>query len=187
MDVARAFLSAGVTCLQLRAKTWASGPFLALSVEVESEAQKAGALLIINDRADVAAMAGARGLHVGQDDLRPVEVRQLVGAEAVVGLSTHTDAQLRAGLDEPITYLAIGPVFDTDSKATGYEPIGLDAVRLAARMTTPRRIPLVAIGGITLERAAAVIESGAAAVAVISDLLVGDPENRAREFLRALA
>ena len=85
-----------------------------------------------------------------------------------------------------MTYLAVGPVFGTGTKDTGYEAIGLETVRRAASIVGPRQLPLVAIGGITLERAPRVIESGAAAVAVVSDLLTGDPGVRARQFLRAL-
>jgi len=186
LDVSRAFLSGGVRCLQLRAKSWGSGPLLELAAVVVSDASQAGALVIINDRADVAVMAGAHGVHVGQDDLPPVDARTVVGADRIVGLSTHTDAQLEQGVALPISYLAVGPVFDTETKATGYDSIGLETVRRAAAIVSAAAHPLVAIGGITLQRAPGVIAAGASSVAVINDLLVGDPEARAREFLRAL-
>jgi thiamine-phosphate pyrophosphorylase len=145
------------------------------------------ATVIVNDRADIARLAGADGVHVGQDDLAPADVRRVVGGDAIVGLSTHTPDQMDAALREPIDYVAIGPVFGTTSKATGYDAIGLDAVRSAAAVARRAERPLVAIGGITLERAPAVIEAGAACVAVIHDLIItGDPQGRTRAFLRRL-
>jgi len=112
-----------------------------------------------------------------------------VGERAMVGLSTHTMEQIRAASRQPISYIAIGPIFGTASKATGYQPVGLELIR-QAREDLDRngcQVPIVAIGGITLTRARSVIEAGAAAVAVISDLLVGsDPEQRVREFIGAL-
>lgn len=185
-DVARAFLSAGVSLLQLRAKTWESGAFLDLAQAVVCDADAAGATVVINDRADIAAISGAHGLHVGQDDLTPRDARKVVGPSSWLGLSTHTEAQWTTALDEPVSYIAIGPVFGTGTKATGYEAVGLDTVRRVAAAAAARDLPVVAIGGITLDRAASVIASGAASVAVISDLLIGHPEVRAREFIDAL-
>jgi thiamine-phosphate pyrophosphorylase len=186
IDVTHAFLAAGVTCLQLRAKSWESGALLELAVNMMAAARQASARVIVNDRADIAALAAADGVHVGQDDLPPVAARRLVGEQAVVGLSTHTESQLLAALGEPISYLAVGPVFGTWTKDTGYDAIGLASVERAATMVKRRSLPLVAIGGITIEHAPAVIESGADSVAVISDLLIGDPESRARAFINAL-
>ena len=112
----------------------------------------------------------------------------MVGADAVVGLSTHTVEQLERALDEPVSYVATGPVFGTMSKQTGYDAIGLERVSAAARRTTARNLPLVAIGGITLERAASVVAAGAASVAVIGDLLAtADPEEQTRNYLRVLS
>jgi thiamine-phosphate pyrophosphorylase len=145
-------------------------------------------MVIVNDRADIARLSGADGVHVGQEDLSPRAVRQVVGADAVVGVSTHTVEQLERALDEPISYVAIGPVFGTMTKHTGYEAIGLERVAAAARRATARSLPLVAIGGITLERAASVVAAGATSVAVIGDLLAtADPEGQTRLYLRMLA
>ncbi len=187
LDVVSAFLSAGIRLIQLRAKTWASGAFLDLAHASSAEARAAGAILIVNDRADVAALAGAHGLHVGQEDLAPVDARQVVGESSVVGLSTHTQAQWTAAFAAPISYLAIGPVFGTGTKATGYQAIGLETVQRVSAAAATRGLPVVAIGGITLERAPAVIAAGASSVAVISDLLSDSPEARARAFIHALA
>ena len=131
-------------------------------------------------------MSGAAGVHVGQDDLPPAAARRLLGPGRQVGYSTHTTAQVEAASIEPVTYIAIGPVFGTQTKATGYEPIGLDLISEAARVS--RGLPVVAIGGITLETAPAVIEAGASSIAVISDLLaIGNPAARVRAFLDTLA
>ena len=186
IDVARAFLSAGAKLLQLRCKAMPGGAFLDLAKAIQADAAAAGATLIINDRADIAALSGAPGLHVGQTDLSPGDARLVIGDDAILGLSTHNRDQWEAALPEPISYMAIGPVFGTATKSTGYEPIGLEVVKLASLAASARRVPVVAIGGITLENAPSVIAAGAQSVAVISDLLNGDPETRCREFLRAL-
>jgi thiamine-phosphate pyrophosphorylase len=150
-------------------------------------ARRHGASIVVNDRADIARAAGADGVHVGQEDLPATAVRQVVGAASIVGLSTHSPEQLHQALAQPIDYAAIGPVFATATKATGFDARGLDAVRAAAAATAAHRMPLVGIGGITLERAASVIAAGAQSVAVISDLLEGGrPDLRVRAFLEAL-
>ena len=187
IDVARAFLSAGARSMQVRCKAMPSGAFLELASAIQADAAAAGATLIINDRADITALSGAAGLHVGQTDLTPADARRVIGDTAILGLSTHTREQWEGALREPISYLAIGPVFGTATKSTGYEAIGLEVVKLAATAASAFHVPTVAIGGITLKNAPSVIEAGAASVAVISDLLTGDPEIRCREFLRALA
>ena len=187
IDLAKAFFDGGATLVQLRAKTAASAALLDLARAIVDLAHARRATVIVNDRADIARLAGADGVHVGQDDLVPADVRRVVGGDAIVGLSTHTPDQMDEALREPIDYVAIGPVFGTTSKATGYDAIGLDAVRSAAAVARTAERPLVAIGGITLERAPAVIEAGAACVAVINDLIItGDPQGRTREFLRRL-
>ena len=182
-DLARAFLDGGARFLQIRAKQFPSGPFLELCDAVVALAAPYEALVIVNDRVDLAQLSGAAGVHVGQDDLPPVAARAQLGADAIVGCSTHSVEQIDAALREPITYLAVGPIFGTRTKETGYRAVGLELVSTAAARAGER--PVVAIGGITLETAPAVIEAGAACVAVISDLLTGsDPSARVREFVR---
>jgi thiamine-phosphate pyrophosphorylase len=186
-DLARACLDGGATFLQLRAKRASGESLLDAAAAIVSLGAQAGAQLIVNDRADVARLAGAAGVHVGQDDLPPQAARQIVGPDRIVGLSTHTSVQLDAAVREPVDYIAIGPVFGTASKATGYDAIGLAMVEQAAARAHARGLQVVAIGGITLERAADVVRAGADAVAVISDLLVtGDPRARVREYLDRL-
>jgi thiamine-phosphate pyrophosphorylase len=185
-DVARAFLAGGARLLQLRAKTMESGAMLDLAGALVEDARPGGAMVIVNDRADVAALSGAAGVHVGQEDLTPQDARRVVGPDALVGLSTHTSGQIARALDEPIAYFAVGPVFGTATKATGYDALGVAAVQRAAKAAASRTLPLVAIGGITLATARQVIDAGADSVAVITDLLEGDPEARVREYLTVL-
>ena len=143
------------------------------------------AAVIVNDRPDLALMSNPAGVHVGQDDFPPAEARRLLGEAAVIGVSTHTPAQVEAALREPITYLAVGPVFSTRTKDTGYQAVGLEFVSAVARMAGS--VPVVAIGGITLGNASSVIAAGAAAVAVIGDLVgVPDVRSRTRAYLQAL-
>lgn len=174
--------------LQLRAKNLSGDAFLATASAIVQLAHRHQARLIVNDRADIARLAGADGVHVGQDDLTPAAVRAVVGDASLVGLSTHTAAQVDQAVRQPVSYIAIGPVFGTATKATGYEQVGLAAVGAAARRANACGLPLVAIGGITLDNAASVLEAGAASVAVIGDLLVtGDPEARVRAFVDRLS
>jgi thiamine-phosphate pyrophosphorylase len=185
-DLARAFVAGGARLLQLRAKRLESGAYLDLARDVVADASQTDARVIVNDRADVARLAGAAGIHVGQDDLDPKDVRRVVGVEMLVGLSTHSTAQIADALVQPISYFAVGPVFGTQTKETGYDRVGLALVREAAQHAAGK-LPIVAIGGITLDTAASVIQAGATSVAVITDLLVGDPESRVREYLSVLS
>lgn len=185
MDLAKAFLDGGAPLVQIRAKHAPSGVLLELCDDIVAAAQSYRVPIIVNDRADLALMSGAAGTHVGQDDLAPADARTLLGAEAIVGYSTHTPAQVVAASREPVTYLAIGPVFGTRTKATGYDAVGPGMVSEAVRLS--KGLPVVAIGGITLETAPAVMEAGASAVAVISDLVGhGNPRERVAAFVRAL-
>jgi thiamine-phosphate pyrophosphorylase len=181
--LATAFLDGGATFLQLRAKNLPGGALLDAASALTALAHARGALLIVNDRVDIALLSGADGVHLGQDDLDPASARRLLGAAAMIGRSTHTEAQLEAAAKEPVDYIAIGPVFGTATKATGYEAVGLAMVRRASAFGRP----VVAIGGITLDTAPAVIRAGAASVAVIGDLLRGDPAARTRAFVKELS
>jgi thiamine-phosphate pyrophosphorylase len=180
------WLEAGVRLVQLRAKTTASGPFLRLAESLVRQAEAAEATLIVNDRVDIARLSGAAGVHVGQTDLDVADVRRLLPEPAIVGLSTHTQGQLEAAVRQPVSYVAIGPVFSTVTKANPDPVVGLAGVRAACALAGPRGVPVVAIGGISLARAPEVIEAGATSVAVVSDLLLPDPGDRARAFLAAL-
>jgi thiamine-phosphate pyrophosphorylase len=185
LDLARAYLDGGARLLQLRAKHLKSAPFLELCDELVRMTSPYSASIIVNDRADLAVMARAAGVHVGQEDLAPIHARRLVGSTGIVGYSTHTIQQIEAAIREPISYLAVGPVFGTTTKDTGYSAVGLDLVSTAVRLAGA--IPVVAIGGITLETAPSVLEAGATSVAVIGDLLMhGNPQGRVAAYLQRL-
>lgn len=182
-DLAGACLRGGARLLQVRQKEGGSHDFLALVEAVVALARPYGARIIVNDRADVALMGGADGVHVGQQDLPPADARLVLGGAATIGLSTHDEAQIDAALDTDVDYIAVGPIFATLTKETGYSARGVALLRHAAG----RGKPIVAIGGITLDRAPELVSAGATAVAVMSDLLAGDPEERTRQYVRALA
>lgn len=178
IDTARAILDAGAKILQLRHKDFFSRDVFAEAERIAGLCRRAGARFMINDRADIAALLGA-GLHLGQEDLTPTQARAVLKT-GMIGYSTHNETQLRAALNEPADYLAIGPIFATSTKENPDPIVGLTDLR-RLRPITDR--PLVAIGGITRANALSVLESGADSVAVISDLT---PEN-AREWLRLLS
>ena len=181
--LAAACLAAGVRLLQVRQKGGDAAGLLATVRAILAAARQAGARVIVNDRADIAAMAGADGVHVGQQDLRPEMARRIVGDGLLVGLSTHTQEQVDEALHGAADYIAVGPVFSTSTKDTGYEARGLDLVRYASG----RGKPVVAIGGITLANAPSVLGAGAGAVAIISDLLAdADVTTRIRQFLSSI-
>jgi thiamine-phosphate pyrophosphorylase len=185
-----AYLAGGARFIQFRDKTTRTGPLVALAEAAAARAHAAGAALIVNDRADVATLSHADGVHVGQDDLSVNEVRLVLGDEAIVGLSTHDEAQIDRAFTTSASYIAVGPIYGTSTKDTGYTARGLDLVRYAVAHSRPdtrhdEARPIVAIGGITLERAPDVLAAGAASVAIISDLLTADPAARIRAFLAA--
>ena len=174
-------VAGGVTLLQYRNKTGNARQMLEQARELKRSLAPA-IKLIMNDRADLCLAAGFDGVHVGQDDLSPAGVRAVIGDRFWMGVSTHNPEQLAAANKTSATYVAIGPVFATQSKANPDPVIGLDGVRQARALT---RKPLVAIGGITRGNCRSVIEAGADAVAVISDL-IRDPRKSAEEFFRIL-
>lgn len=191
-------IAAGCTLLQYRNKSDHARVMLEQARELKrrvgahshvSQSQRdmghprsAGVRLIMNDRADLCLAAEFDGVHVGQDDLAPESVRQIIGSDRWLGVSTHNPEQLREADLTSADYLAIGPVFTTSSKDKPDPVIGLEGVRRARSLT---RKPLVAIGGITRANGASVIEAGADSVAVISDL-IREPRKSAEEFLRIL-
>jgi thiamine-phosphate pyrophosphorylase len=164
---AAAFLDGGAGILQIRHKRHWSRAFFASARTVARLCREAGAALVVNDRADFALLLGA-GLHVGQDDLPPRDARQLMGAETIVGFSSHNLAQLCAAGGEPVDYVALGPVFATASKLNPDPVTGIEEIRRCRSLVEK---PLVAIGGITQENALDVLRAGADSVAVIAGLL----------------
>ena len=182
--LAQDLAEAGVRLLQYRNKTAPARELLKTSREIAGILNAAETSLIVNDRADVAALDDAAGVHVGQEDVDVEDARSLVGPDKWVGVSTHNLEQFQAAVNSSADYIAVGPIFSTETKANPDPVVGLDFVRRARALTGK---PIVAIGGITLERAAAVIAAGADAVAVISDILrAPDPATRARQFIDVL-
>jgi thiamine-phosphate pyrophosphorylase len=183
-ECAMILVDGGVRLIQYRNKRALGRELFETSRELATFLNPLGVQFIVNDRADVAALAGARGVHVGQDDLGVEQAREVIGDGKSVGLSTHNAGQFRSALETSADYIAVGPIFATDSKDNPDPVVGVGFVR-EARGVTDR--PIVAIGGITLERAAEVIEAGADSVAIISNILRAEnPGKRAREYVDLL-
>jgi thiamine-phosphate pyrophosphorylase len=173
--------SAGVELLQLRAKNLTPRQFHDLAQALISGLASHPVRVIINDRPDIAALAGAHGVHLGQEDLPVANARKICPSPQWVGVSTHSLEQLRAADLTSADYIAVGPVFPTVTKENPDPVIGIEFLRAARKIT---RKPLVAVGGITVQSAGEVFRAGADSVAVISDLaLAPDPAQRAREYL----
>lgn len=193
-EIVRLLLAGGATFIQLRDKDASAKDLLDAARECLVLTRPAGAKLIINDRVDVALTADADGVHLGQDDLTVEEAREILGQDKIIGLSTHSLEQFQAALQTSADYLAVGPVYATTTKENPSPVVGLELVS-AAKALTDR--PLVAIGGINLERAPAVLAAGADSVAVISALypwpkkldLASKPDitKQTRKFLKALS
>ncbi len=176
---------AGVRLLQYRDKTGEPQEILRAAAAIRAEFAGVDCRMILNDRADLAALADWDGVHVGQGDLLPEDARRVVGAARWVGVSTHTEEQVRLAELSCADYVAVGPVFATGTKLDAEPVIGLEGVRRARELTTK---PIVAIGGITRGNARSVVEAGADCVAVISGLLAeGEGVAKvARDFLDVL-
>jgi thiamine-phosphate pyrophosphorylase len=174
-------VAGGVTLLQYRNKSGNARQMLEQARELKRRLGPS-VKLIMNDRADLCLAAGFDGVHVGQDDLSPAGARAVIGNRLWLGISSHNPEQIAEADRTTANYLAVGPVFATQSKMNPDPVIGLDGVRQARALT---RKPLMAIGGITRENCRSVIEAGADALAVISDL-IREPRKSAEEFFRIL-
>jgi thiamine-phosphate pyrophosphorylase len=185
LEFARALHAAGITMLQYRDKRGGDQTVLRNAELMGEMFEGEGRRLIMNDHADLMMLARWDGVHVGQDDLPPDDARIVIGDGRVVGVSTHTEEQVRAADATSADYVAIGPVFATATKANAAPVVGLEGVRRARALTTK---PLVAIGGITRANARSVIEAGADSVAVIGGLFAeGESvEQVVRDFMEIL-
>jgi thiamine-phosphate pyrophosphorylase len=182
--IAEQLIEAGVRLLQYRAKSQPARAMLETATELARITHKAGAMFCVNDRPDVAYLAGADGVHVGQEDLSVEQTRKVIGDGRWVGVSTHSREQFERAAATSADYIAIGPIYATSSKTNPDPVVGTELIRKLRPLTTK---PIVAIGGIRLERAGEVIEAGADSVAVISDILgAADPAEQARQFLQRL-
>jgi thiamine-phosphate pyrophosphorylase len=184
-DCARELADAGVRLLQYRSKAASARELLNSSRDLASLLALRGVSFVVNDRADVAMLAGASGVHIGQEDLGVEQARELVGDDKWVGVSTHNLKQFQSAAGTSADYIAVGPVFATSTKANPDPVVGIEFIRQVRGLTDK---PIVAIGGITLENAASVVAAGADSVAAISDILrAGDPGERARQYLDLLS
>lgn len=167
-DLAAAYLDAGVRILQFRHKGPYLRPVFAIAERIANLCRDANVRYVVNDRADIAAILHA-DLHLGQDDLPPAAARSVTGSETAIGFSTHNEAQFAAASADPaVTYLAIGPIFETSSKLNPDPVVGLSRLNSIA---STKHHPLVAIGGITLDTAPAVYAAGVDSIAVINALI----------------
>jgi len=183
IDCAQELAGAGARLMQYRHKHAPAGEMLQVSKQLASSLQPHGITFIVNDRPDVAAIAGASGVHVGQDDLGVAATRTLAG-EKIIGISTHNLDQFKVATESDADYIAVGPVYATSSKENPDPIVGTEMIRRVRDLTDK---PIVAIGGIKLENAAEVIAAGADSVAVISDILAApDRAQRAKQYLDLL-
>jgi len=166
-DALRALLDGGAAIIQLRAKSLAPRDFLDLARLARAETRARDCRLIINDRADIALACDADGIHLGQEDL-PLPAGRKIMAPKIVGVSTHDIAQARAAERGGADYIGFGPMFGTTTKDTGYAARGIEMLR---EIRAAVHLPIVAIGGITEEKAPEVWRAGADSVAIISDIL----------------
>jgi len=178
VDAAEAILEAGARILQLRHKAFFSRDAFETANRIARLCYDAQALFVVDDRADIAMLLQA-ALHLGQEDLPPADARRIMAPAAIIGFSTHNERQLRSADQQPVDYLAIGPIFQTASKQNPDPVVGVGRLRELRAVTGK---PLVAIGGITRATAPTVFEAGADSVAIIGDLL---PEPLTKASLRA--
>lgn len=186
LDLVRAFVRGGAGVVQLRLKALPARSLLQIALEAVAVCRQRGALLLVNDRPDVAHAAGADGVHLGQEDLPAAAARALLGPDALIGISTHSDAEIDEAIASGADYLGFGPIFGTRSKpgAALPAPHGLAGLERAVRRAAP--IPIAAIGGLTAESARGVAATGAACAAAIAELCrARDPESAARAFSEA--
>ncbi|MDR3587067.1 MAG: thiamine phosphate synthase [Desulfosporosinus sp.] len=172
LEVASEILAAGVPILQYREKSKKVREMYEECLVLRSMTQRTGALFIINDHLDLALAVGADGVHIGHDDLPLFKVRELLGPDFLIGVSTHSPAQAQAAVKDGADYIGVGPIFATQTKIDVCDPVGLDYLDYVVQNL---KIPFVAIGGIKEHNLAAVVKAGAQTVALVTEI-VGDPD-----------
>lgn len=183
-EIARRVLAGGAGILQLRGKGLTSRELLEQAREIRELTRKAGATFIVNDRADIAMLSEADGVHLGQDDLPISEARKILGRGKLIGISTHNMEQALKAEQEGADYIGFGPVFETKTKADAEEAKGLQALR---EVKGNVKVPVVAIGGVKLESLKDAIIAGADGIAVISAIVKAeDIEEATRRFVEAV-
>jgi len=180
--LAQELLKGGATWIQIRDKSQLPDRELLRQLEeIQRTACRFGASIVVNDRADLALATGAAGVHLGQQDLPPARARDLLGQDRIVGLSTHNLEQFKDACRQPVDYVAVGPIFETGTKPGTSSPLGLEFLRQIRQLTDR---PLVAIGGINLDRAREVWSLGIESVAVVSDIVQHEsPRQRLSQYL----
>jgi len=164
-------LNGGAQLIQLRVKDLPAAEHLKIAQKARELTRRYHALLIINDRADIALTVEADGVHLGQEDLPLHAARKILGEKIIIGISTHSEEQARAAQQGGADYIGFGPMFGTGTKETGYQPRGLEQLRTIRSLV---RLPIVAIGGITEEHAPQVLAAGANAAAMISNIVLAE-------------
>ena len=171
VELTEKILAGGAVLIQLRVKDLPACEYLRIAKKARELTRRCQALLIINDRLDVALAAEADGVHLGQEDLPLHAARKILGEKNTIGISTHDEEQALAAERGGADYIGFGPVFGTGTKETGYTPRGLEQL---CKIRSLVRLPIVAIGGITEEHAPEVLAAGASAVAMISDIVLAE-------------
>jgi thiamine-phosphate pyrophosphorylase len=176
-------MAGGCRMVQLREKEWPSGRLLPIAERLAERARRAGVTFIVNDRVDLAVTVGADGVHLGQDDLPARAARPLLRPEMILGVSTHSVDQARRARDDGADYVAVGSMFETTTKPD-FELVGPALLR---KLRPEIRVPLIGIGGITLDNVAEVMRAGADGVAVISAVCAApDPAAATRRLLAVI-
>jgi thiamine-phosphate pyrophosphorylase len=185
LDLVRAAVRGGVTCVQLREKTCSTREFVAEALVIRDFLKSCGIPLIINDRVDVALAVEADGVHLGQSDMPLVRARSILGRSRIIGVSAESVRDAVEAEQGGADYLGVSPIFATATKTDTAAPLGLEGLR-AIRQAV--KLPLIAIGGLGPSNAAEVIASGADGVAVVSAIVAADdPERAAGEMARQIA
>ncbi|MCH8889515.1 MAG: thiamine phosphate synthase [Myxococcales bacterium] len=185
IDQARAACEGGASIVQLRAKRATDSVALEWAEAIREITRKFDVGFFVNDRFDLALAADADGVHLGQDDFPPSEIPIGVRASLLVGRSTHSLEQAREACEEPVDYIAFGPIFATETKDSPGDPRGVERLAEVVRAVQPQ--PVIAIGGIDLGNVARVAEAGVAGIAVISAIAdAADPRRAARALAKTL-
>ena len=182
-----ALCAGGATLIQLREKVLSPDEFYSQAAEAVRVGHSYNAKVLINDRVDIALAVDADGVHLGQEDLPPSAAKSLLGDQAIIGYSTHNAQQALAALEIPINYVAVGPIFSTKTKQHADPEVGLNLLREIKALVG--NLPLVAIGGITIENAREVFNNGADSVATVSWLISNgaEIEKRTRQFVNSFS
>lgn len=184
VEICRAAIDGGMTTVQLRAKGWTDRQLLEAANALAPICRSSGALLIVNDRVDIALAAGADGVHLGVDDLPVAAARRLLGPAALIGYSPETLEDRIQAEQDGADYLGVGPVYGTTTKGDAGAAIGLDGIRAAV---TASPLPIVGIGGIGIDTARPVVDAGAVGVALVGAVFLSDdPRSAAAHLASAL-